>query len=88
VEHLLGRQRPRRAAARSGRHYTTYGERKPVVIEAGLSQMPGPVRGAVTLPSHLDWSGHPVHDLDLDLDDPSGWPLCTRSSSNLPGQHT
>ena len=44
--------------------YTPYGERKPVVVADSLSQLNGPVRGTVTLPSHLDWSGHPVYDLD------------------------
>ncbi|GAA4243003.1 hypothetical protein [Dactylosporangium darangshiense] len=44
--------------------YTPYGERKPVVVADSLSQLRGPVRGTVTLPSHLDWSGHPVYDLD------------------------
>ena len=44
--------------------HTPYGERKPVVLADSLAQLTGPVRGTVTLPSHLDWSGHPVYDLD------------------------
>ncbi|GAA0711773.1 hypothetical protein GCM10010199_09460 [Dactylosporangium roseum] len=44
--------------------YTPYSERKPVVVADSLSQLVGPVRGTVTLPSHLDWSGHATYDLD------------------------
>lgn len=44
--------------------YAPYGERKPVVVADSLAQLTGPVRGTVTLPGHLDWSGHPVYDLD------------------------
>jgi hypothetical protein len=41
-----------------------YGERKTVIVAESLAQLVGPVRGIVTLPSHLDWSGRPVYDLD------------------------
>ncbi|MEV8516295.1 hypothetical protein [Dactylosporangium sp. NPDC051484] len=44
--------------------YMSYGERKPVVVADSLSQLSGPTSGTVTLPNHLDWSGHPVYDLD------------------------
>jgi hypothetical protein len=66
-------RRWRRGARRKGKavpavappaDYTPYGERKPVVVADRLSQLVGPVRGMVTLPSHLDWSGHPVYDLE------------------------
>ncbi|WP_432984125.1 hypothetical protein [Dactylosporangium sp. CA-233914] len=61
---LRGRGKGATPALTPPADYTPYGERKPVVVADSLSQLHGPLRGTVTLPSHLDWSGHPVYDLD------------------------
>ena len=43
--------------------YLPYGERKPWVVADALTALGGPTRGVVTLPHHLDWSGHAEYDL-------------------------
>jgi hypothetical protein len=43
--------------------YLPYGERKPYVVADSLLALNGPIRGVVTLPHHLDWSGSPDYDL-------------------------
>jgi hypothetical protein len=40
------------------------GYQKPIVMPDDLRLLSGPVGGIVHLPTHLDWSGHPVYDLD------------------------
>jgi hypothetical protein len=59
----------RRKAARGGAAHPpadkiAYGDRKPYIVADDLSDLRGPTEGTVTLPHHLDWSGHAVYDLD------------------------
>ncbi|WP_240669905.1 hypothetical protein [Actinoplanes solisilvae] len=44
--------------------YLPYGDRKPYVLADTLTALNGPTRGVITLPHHLDWSGHPEYDLN------------------------
>ncbi|MFV2086557.1 hypothetical protein [Micromonospora sp. LOL_021] len=44
--------------------YRPYGDRKPYVVPDTLTGLTGPTEGVVTLPHHLDWSGHAEYDLD------------------------
>jgi hypothetical protein len=41
----------------------SYSTRKPYVVAERLDELCGPVAGQVTLPPHLDWSGHATYDL-------------------------
>lgn len=43
--------------------YLPYGDRKPYVLADTLTALNGPARGVITLPRHLDWSGHAEYDL-------------------------
>ncbi|MFY1625351.1 hypothetical protein ACN268_19435 [Micromonospora sp. WMMD735] len=43
--------------------YRPYGDRKPYVVADALTALTGPTAGVVTLPRHLDWSGHAEYDL-------------------------
>ena len=43
--------------------YLSYGDRKPYVVADTLAALKGPTRGTVSLPRHLDWSGHADYDL-------------------------
>ena len=43
--------------------YLPYGDRKPYVVADTLAALTGPTRGLVSLPRHLDWSGHADYDL-------------------------
>jgi hypothetical protein len=43
--------------------YRSYADRKPYVVADTLAGMIGPTQGVVTLPHHLDWSGHAEYDL-------------------------
>jgi hypothetical protein len=43
--------------------YIPYGDRKPYVAAETLAALRGPTAGVVTLPHHLDWSGHAEYDL-------------------------
>ncbi|GAA2655717.1 hypothetical protein Adu01nite_51040 [Paractinoplanes durhamensis] len=43
--------------------YLPYGDRKPYVLADTLTALNGPTRGMITLPRHLDWSGHAEYDL-------------------------
>lgn len=53
----------RRTAAVPPPDYVPYGDRKPYVVADTLAALRGPTRGVVTLPHHLDWSGHAEYDL-------------------------
>ncbi|WP_347404643.1 hypothetical protein [Solwaraspora sp. WMMD1047] len=43
--------------------YRPYGDRKPYVVADTLTALTGPTSGVITLPRHLDWSGHAEYDL-------------------------
>jgi hypothetical protein len=43
--------------------YRPYGDRRPYVVAETLTALSGPTAGTVTLPHHLDWSGHAEYDL-------------------------
>ncbi|GGL99028.1 hypothetical protein GCM10012279_15540 [Micromonospora yangpuensis] len=43
--------------------YRSYGDRKPYVVAESLAALGGPTGGVVSLPRHLDWSGHAEYDL-------------------------
>lgn len=43
--------------------YLPYADRKPYTVADTLTALHGPTTGTVTLPRHLDWSGHPEYDL-------------------------
>jgi hypothetical protein len=43
--------------------YLPHGDRNPYVLADTLTALNGPTRGVVTLPRHLDWSGHAGYDL-------------------------
>jgi hypothetical protein len=47
--------------ARPPADYVPYGDRKPHTVTA----LHGPTGGTISLPHHLDWSGHPEYDLSL-----------------------
>jgi hypothetical protein len=51
------------SASRPPAGYLPYGERKPYVVADTLATLSGPTHGVVTLPHHLDWSGHAEYDL-------------------------
>lgn len=53
----------RRTQPRPPADYLPYGDRKPHVVAETLAAMRGPTSGVVTLPHHLDWSGHAEYDL-------------------------
>jgi hypothetical protein len=38
--------------------------RRPYAVAESLDLLQGPSTGTVRLPTHLDWSGHAVYDLD------------------------
>jgi hypothetical protein len=44
--------------------YSSYSDRKPYVVADRLDDLRGPMRGTVSLPRHLDWSGDATYDLD------------------------
>jgi hypothetical protein len=46
--------------------YRPYGDRRPYVVAETLAALRGPTEGTVTLPRHLDWSGHPEYNLNRD----------------------
>ncbi|MFG3678959.1 hypothetical protein ACGF5H_02485 [Micromonospora chalcea] len=54
----------RRASPRPPADYRPYGDRKPYLVAETLAQLQGPTDGTVTLPRHLDWSGHAEYDLN------------------------
>ncbi|WP_018254408.1 hypothetical protein [Salinispora mooreana] len=54
----------RRTPPRPPADYRPYGDRKPYVIAETLTALHGPTKGVVTLPRHLDWSGHAEYDLN------------------------
>ncbi|HET6479739.1 MAG TPA: hypothetical protein VFG35_06830 [Actinoplanes sp.] len=56
-----GRQEP---VSRPPVGYLPYGDRKPYVLADTLTALNGPTRGVITLPHHLDWSGHAEYDLN------------------------
>lgn len=43
--------------------YRPYGDRRPYVVAETLAALNGPTEGVVTLPHHLDWSGHAEYAL-------------------------
>jgi hypothetical protein len=43
--------------------YIPYGDRKPYLVAETLAGLRGPTTGVVTLPHHLDWSGHAEYEL-------------------------
>lgn len=47
------------ASSRPSRRYP-----KPVVLPDKLELLDGPTSGVISLPRHLDWSGHAEYDLD------------------------
>lgn len=49
--------------ARPPAGYLPYGDRKPYVVADTLAALTGPTHGVVSLPPHLDWSGHADYDL-------------------------
>jgi hypothetical protein len=51
------------SASRPPVGYLPYGDRKPYVVADTLAALNGPTRGVITLPRHLDWSGHAEYDL-------------------------
>jgi hypothetical protein len=53
----------RKTAAAPPPDYVPYRDRRPYVIADTLTTLHGPTQGVVTLPRHLDWSGHPEYDL-------------------------
>ena len=54
----------RRTAPQPPADYRPYGDRKPYVVAKTLAALRGPTDGTVTLPRHLDWSGHAEYDLN------------------------
>jgi hypothetical protein len=58
------RKRAQGGAAGPPTRRSTYGDRKPYVVTDDLGDLRGPTAGTVTLPHHLDWSGHATYDLD------------------------
>ncbi|MGC5287385.1 hypothetical protein [Micromonospora sp. DT231] len=53
----------RRTSPQPPADYQPYGDRKPYVVAETLAALHGPTKGTVTLPRHLDWSGHAEYDL-------------------------
>ncbi|MEV4661107.1 hypothetical protein AB0J85_04080 [Micromonospora echinofusca] len=53
----------RRTSPRPPADYQPYGDRKPYLVAETLTALHGPTEGTVTLPRHLDWSGHAEYDL-------------------------
>ncbi|MDG4790698.1 hypothetical protein O7626_33135 [Micromonospora sp. WMMD1102] len=53
----------RKTSAQPPADYRSYGDRKPYVVANALDALNGPTQGVVTLPRHLDWSGHGEYDL-------------------------
>ena len=53
----------RRKTPRPPADYVTYADRKPYIVADTLAALHGPTDGVVTLPHHLDWSGHAEYDL-------------------------
>jgi hypothetical protein len=49
--------------ARPPADYVPYGDRKPYTVAGTLAALRGPTGGTISLPHHLDWSGHPEYDL-------------------------
>ncbi len=54
----------RRTSPRPTADYRPYGDRKPYVVAETLAALHGPTDGTVTLPHHLDWSGHAEYYLN------------------------
>ena len=54
----------RRTSPQPPADYRPYGDRKPYVVAETLADLHGPTAGTVTLPRHLDWSGHAEYDLN------------------------
>nr|WP_030504482.1 hypothetical protein [Micromonospora purpureochromogenes] len=54
----------RRTSPQPPADYRPYGDRKPYVVAETLAELHGPTGGTVTLPHHLDWSGHAEYDLN------------------------
>lgn len=54
----------RRTSSQPPADYRPYGDRKPYVVAETLAELHGPTEGSVTLPRHLDWSGHAEYDLN------------------------
>nr|WP_243715308.1 hypothetical protein [Micromonospora sp. KC207] len=54
----------RRTSPQPPADYRPYGDRKPYVVAETLAALHGPTDGTVTLPRHLDWSGHGEYDLN------------------------
>jgi hypothetical protein len=53
----------RKTPSRPPADYIPYGDRKPYVVAETLAALRGPTVGVVSLPPHLDWSGHAEYDL-------------------------
>ncbi|MEU7171956.1 MULTISPECIES: hypothetical protein [Micromonospora] len=54
----------RRTSPQPPADYRPYGDRKPYVVAATLTELRGPTCGTVTLPRHLDWSGQAEYNLN------------------------
>ncbi|MFY1655126.1 hypothetical protein ACN27J_30130 [Solwaraspora sp. WMMB762] len=63
VDRCAGHRQPRRMLNMPA-DYRSYGDRKPYVVADTLTALTGPAEGVVTLPHHLDWSGHAEYDLN------------------------
>nr|WP_232533866.1 hypothetical protein [Plantactinospora sp. KBS50] len=68
--------------------YGPYGDRKPYLVAETLAQLQGPTEGMVTLPRHLDWSGHPEYDLNRTARLASMYKVVLTEASTVEDLHT
>lgn len=68
--------------------YQPYGNRKPYVVAETLAALHGPTDGAVTLPRHLDWSGHAEYDLNRPTRLASMYKVVLTEASTVEDLHT
>ncbi len=68
--------------------YQPYGDRKPYVVAETLAALHGPTDGTVTLPRHLDWSGHAEYDLNRPTRLASMYKVVLTETSTVEDLHT
>lgn len=78
----------RRTPLRPPADYRPYGDRKPYVIAETLTALHGPTKGVVTLPRHLDWSGHAEYDLNRPARLASMYKVVLTEASTVEDLHT
>ena len=78
----------RRMSPHPPAYYQPYGDRRPYGGAETLADQHGPTDGSVTLPRHLDWSGHAEYDLNRPARLASMYKVVLTEASTVEDLHT